>query len=59
MEFLPDISKWIEILLRWGHVFFAILWVGTSFTFNYLDNKLPKNLKEEGIEACGILLHNS
>ena len=24
MEFLPDISKWIQALLRWGHVFFAI-----------------------------------
>jgi len=58
MEFLPDISKWIQALLRWGHVFFAILWVGTSFTFNYLDNKLPKNLKEEGIEATGILQHS-
>ena len=58
MEFLPDISKWLQILLRWGHVFFAILWVGTSFTFNYLDNKLPKNLKEEDIEASGILQHS-
>ena len=58
MEFLPDISKWTQILLRWGHVFFAILWVGTSFTFNYLDNKLPKNLKEEDIEASGILQHS-
>jgi len=58
MEFLPDISKWIQALLRWGHVFFAILWVGTSFTFNYLDNKLPKNLKDEDIEANGILQHS-
>ena len=58
MEFLPDISKWTQILLRWSHVFFAILWVGTSFTFNYLDNKLPKNLKEEDIEASGILQHS-
>jgi len=58
MEFLPDISKWIQVLLRWSHVFFVILWVGTSFTFNYLDNKLPKNLKEEGIEASGILQHS-
>ena len=58
MEFLPDISKWTQVLLRWGHVFFAILWVGTSFTFNYLDNKLPKNLKEEDIEADGILQHS-
>jgi len=58
MEFLPDISKWIQALFRWGHVFFAILWVGTSFTFNYLDNKLPKNLKDKGVEASGILQHS-
>jgi len=58
MEFLPDISKWIQALLRWGHVFFAILWVGTSFTFNYLDNKLPKNLQDGNIEASGILQHS-
>ena len=58
MEFLPDVSKWIQAILRWGHVFFAILWVGTSFTFNYLDNKLPKNLKDEDIEASGILQHS-
>jgi len=58
MEFLPDISKWIQVLLRWGHVFFAILWVGTSFTFNYLDNKLPKNLNDKDIDASGILQHS-
>ena len=58
MEFSPDISKWIQALLRWGHVFFAILWVGTSFTFNYLDNKLSKNTKEDGIEADSILQHS-
>jgi len=58
MEFLPDVSKWLQILLRWGHVFFAILWVGTSFTFNYLDNKLPKNSNEADVEASGILQHS-
>ena len=58
MEFLPDISKWIQVLLKFGHIFFAILWVGTSFTFNYLDNKLPKNIKEEDVEAGGILQHS-
>jgi len=58
MEFLPDITKWTQTLLRWGHVFFAILWVGTSFTFNYLDNKLPKNSKAEDTEAEGILQHS-
>ena len=58
MEFLPDISKWTQAILRWGHVFFAILWVGTSFTFNYLDNKLPQNPKAEDTEAEGILQHS-
>ena len=58
MEFLPDISKWTQALLRWAHVFFAILWVGTSFTFNYLDNKLPKHSKTEDTEAEGILQHS-
>ena len=47
MELLPDISKWITILLRWSHVFFAITWVGNSYLFNYLDNKLQSNIKEE------------
>jgi len=44
MEFFPYISKWVEIFLRWSHVMFAILWVGNSFLFNYLDNKLQKNI---------------
>jgi len=35
MDFLPYIMKWLELALRWGHVLFAILWVGNSFLFNY------------------------
>ena len=58
MEFLPHISKWIEILLRWSHVMFAILWVGNSFLFNYLDNKLEKNTSNKEVDAQGILQHS-
>ena len=58
MEFLPHISKWIEILLRWSHVMFAILWVGNSFLFNYLDNKLEKNTSNKEVDAEGILQHS-
>ena len=58
MEFLPYISKWIEILLRWSHVMFAILWVGNSFLFNYLDNKLEKNTTSKEVDANGILQHS-
>ena len=59
MEFLPDISEWIQVLLRWGHVFFAILWIGTSMTFNFLDNKMRKNIKnEEEVDLEGTLQHS-
>ena len=58
MEFLPYVMKWLELILRWGHVLFAILWVGNSFLFNYLDNKLEKNTKNQGVDADGILQHS-
>ena len=58
MEFLPYIYKWIEVLLRWSHVMFAILWIGNSFLFNYLDNKLEKNTTSGEVDAEGILQHS-
>ena len=58
MELLPYIYKWIEVLLRWSHVMFAILWVGNSFLFNYLDNKLEKNTTSKEVNADGILQHS-
>ena len=58
MELLPYILKWFEVLLRWSHVMFAILWVGNSFLFNYLDNKLEKNTLSKEVDAEGILQHS-
>jgi len=58
MELSPLILKWLTFLLRWGHVFFAITWVGNSFLFNYLDNRLKKNLENKEVEAEGILQHS-
>ena len=58
MEFLPYVYKWIEVLLRWAHVMFAILWVGNSFLFNYLDNKIEKNTESKEVDAEAILQHS-
>ena len=58
MEILSYTLKWSEAILRWGHVLFAILWVGNSFLFNYLDNKLNKDLKSEEIDCEGYLMHS-
>jgi len=58
MEFLPYTIKWLEVILRWGHVLFAILWVGNSFLFNYLDNNLNKNITSDDIDGEGYLMHS-
>jgi uncharacterized membrane protein len=58
MDFLPYTMKWLELVLRWGHVLFAILWVGNSFLFNYLDNKLNKNISNSSIDGEGYLMHS-
>jgi len=58
MEVLSYSMKWLELTLRWGHVLFAILWVGNSFLFNYLDNKLNKNISRRDADAEGYLMHS-
>ena len=58
MDILAYTLKWLELVLRWGHVLFAILWVGNSFLFNYLDNKLNKNIVSNDVDAEGYLMHS-
>jgi len=58
MDILAYTLKWSELVLRWGHVLFAILWVGNSFLFNYLDNKLNKKITSKDIDGEGYLMHS-
>jgi len=58
MEYVPYTIKWLELILRWGHILFAILWVGNSFLFNYLDNKLNKDISSEDVDGEGYLMHS-
>jgi len=58
MEILSYSMKWLELTLRWGHVLFAILWVGNSFLFNYLDNKLNKKISSKDVDGEGYLMHS-
>ena len=58
MEFIPYTLKWLELILRWSHVLFAILWVGNSFLFNYLDNKLNKDISSDDVDGEGYLMHS-
>ncbi|NND43923.1 MAG: urate hydroxylase PuuD [Xanthomonadales bacterium] len=43
------LQDWLSLLLRWSHVITGIAWIGASFYFNWLENHLQRQQREEGI----------
>ena len=41
----PTLSEWLNLLLRWTHVFAGIMWVGTTYYFTWLDARLSEEEK--------------
>ena len=41
----PTISEWLNLILRWVHVFAGIMWVGTTYYFTWLDARLSEEEK--------------
>lgn len=37
-----EMTEWIELLLRWAHVFAGIMWVGATFYFTWLDGRFTE-----------------
>src|SRR5436853_1237839 len=48
----PTISEWLNLILRWIHVFAGIMWVGTTYYFTWLDARLTE--EEKAARATGI-----
>ena len=40
MDINPELNLWLNLILRWVHVFAAIMWVGTTYYFTWLDARL-------------------
>src|ERR1051325_10054848 len=38
-----NVSEWLNLVFRWSHVFAAILWVGSTYYFTWLDGQMRKN----------------
>jgi len=52
---MPVIQEWLSLLVRWVHVIAAIMWIGDSFLFMWLDSHIsPATKKREG-EVAGEL----
>src|SRR5678816_2468016 len=41
----PTTSEWLNLILRWIHVFAGIMWVGTTYYFTWLDARLSEEEK--------------
>ena len=51
MEF--SVSEWLNLIMRWVHVFAGIMWVGQTYYFTWLDGQMSK---EEKADARGSSL---
>ena len=38
----PDLSEWLNLVVRWFHVFAGILWIGQTFLFTWMDRTLDR-----------------
>lgn len=35
----PNVSEWLNLIVRWVHVFAGILWIGQTYYFTWLDGR--------------------
>jgi uncharacterized membrane protein len=40
-----DLREWLNLIVRWFHVFAAIMWVGQTYYFTWLDGQFGKMVK--------------
>ena len=45
MHLDPTTSEWLNLIIRWIHVFAGIMWVGTTYYFTWLDARLTEEEK--------------
>jgi len=48
-----NFNQWIQLALRWTHVFAGIMWVGTTFFFTWLDGRFTELTKEQTGQSPG------
>ena len=54
------VTEWLNLFVRWAHVISAIMWIGSSLFFNWLDARIEQNerTKAKGIEGELWMVHS-
>lgn len=54
------VTEWLNLIVRWMHVISAIMWIGSSLFFNWLDPRIEVNerTKAKGIEGELWMVHS-
>ncbi len=60
MDLPPLLLEWLGALARWIHVLAAILWVGDSFLFMWMDSSLeaPRKVREGAVAGELWMVHS-
>jgi uncharacterized membrane protein len=44
----PFVNEWLNLIVRWVHVFAGILWIGQTYYFTWLDGQFAKQESASG-----------
>lgn len=55
---MSSLNEWASLVFRWAHVFSAILWVGSTYYFTWLDGQM-RRLEAAGAASGGVWMVHS
>jgi uncharacterized membrane protein len=55
----PVLHEWLDLIVRWAHVVAAIMWIGDSFLFMWLDASLSRAEGRKGDVAGELWMTHS
>jgi len=51
------LQEWLHLLLRWIHFIVGVAWIGASFYFNWLENRLDRRAPSPGVAGDLWAIH--